>query len=52
MALGMILPGAISGYLVDSFGYQQFFLLSFFASLPGILCALKLPFTEITTAIS
>jgi len=44
MAIGMILPGAISGYLTDSFGYQYFFLISFFASLPGILCTLKLPF--------
>jgi MFS transporter, PAT family, beta-lactamase induction signal transducer AmpG len=49
MAFGMILPGAISGYLVDLFGYKQFFLFSFLASLPGILCTLKLPFTSITT---
>jgi PAT family beta-lactamase induction signal transducer AmpG len=46
MAIGMILPGAISGYLVDSLGYQQFFLISFFCSIPGILCTLKLPFTH------
>ncbi len=44
MAIGMIIPGAISGYLVDSIGYQQFFLISFFASMPGIICTLKLPF--------
>jgi len=50
MAIGMILPGAISGYLVDTFGYKQFFLFSFFASLPGIICTLKLPFTAMTTA--
>ncbi len=50
MAIGMILPGAVSGYLVDSFGYEQFFLFSFFASLPGILCTLKLPFIAMTTA--
>jgi PAT family beta-lactamase induction signal transducer AmpG len=49
MAIGMILPGAISGYLVDSFGYKQFFLFSFCASLPGILCTQKLPFTKMTT---
>lgn len=52
MAIGMILPGAVSGYLVDSFGYKQFFLISFFASLPGILCTLKLPFNSMTTANS
>lgn len=44
MAIGMMLPGAASGYLVDSLGYPQFFLLSFFCSLPGVLCTMKLPF--------
>ena len=45
MAIGMIIPGMISGYLVDSIGYQQFFLISYFMSLPGIICTIKLPFT-------
>ena len=47
MAIGMILPGTISGYLVDAFGYKQFFLFSFLASLPGIICTLRLPFSTI-----
>lgn len=46
MAVGMMLPGAISGFLVDGFGYQQFFLFSFFCSLPGIFFTSKLPFSE------
>mgnify|MGYP000532440265 FL=1 len=47
MAIGMIIPGAISGYLVDSIGYSNFFLLSFLASLPGILLTAQLPFAQI-----
>lgn len=46
MAIGIMLPGAVSGYLVDCFGYKQFFLISFFCSLPGILCTTRLPFRE------
>ena len=46
MAVGIMLPGAASGYLADGFGYQQFFLISFFCSLPGIFLTSKLPFGE------
>ncbi len=46
MAIGIMLPGAASGYLVDWLGYQKFFLISFFCSLPGILCTSKLPFAR------
>ncbi len=46
MALGMILPGAVSGWLVDLFGYKLFFLISFAGSIPGIICTFNLPFTE------
>ncbi len=34
MAVGMILPGTISGYLVDTFGYKHFFLFSFLLLYP------------------
>lgn len=43
MALGMMLPGAISGYLYQALGYANFFLVSFFASLPGIFAIFFLP---------
>lgn len=43
MALGMMIPGAISGYLYQAFGYANFFLVSFFASLPGIFAIFFLP---------
>ncbi len=36
MALGVMLPGAASGFLADWLGYRDFFLLSFLASLPGL----------------
>jgi MFS transporter, PAT family, beta-lactamase induction signal transducer AmpG len=50
MAVGIMLPGAISGYLADGLGYQQFFLISFFCSLPGIFFTSKLPFTTYNEA--
>lgn len=43
MALGMMLPGAISGFLYTMYGYANFFLISFFASLPGIFAIFFLP---------
>jgi len=43
MAFGMMIPGYLSGRLTDHFGYQTFFLISFLASLPGILSILGLP---------
>lgn len=43
MAFGMMLPGAISGYLQAHLGYSNFFLLSFFASIPGIIVIFFLP---------
>ncbi len=43
MALGMMIPGAISGYLYQALGYANFFLVSFFASLPGIFAIFFLP---------
>lgn len=43
MALGMMIPGAISGYVYQAVGYANFFLISFFASLPGIFAIFFLP---------
>jgi MFS transporter, PAT family, beta-lactamase induction signal transducer AmpG len=43
MALGMMVPGIASGYLYKMLGYADFFLVSFFASLPGIVVIFFLP---------
>jgi PAT family beta-lactamase induction signal transducer AmpG len=43
MALGMMIPQALSGYLYAALGYANFFLVSFFASLPGIFAIFFLP---------
>ncbi|MBK9267051.1 MAG: MFS transporter [Polyangiaceae bacterium] len=43
MALGVMLPGIASGYLYKILGYADFFLVSFFASLPGIVAIFFLP---------
>ena len=47
MALGLVLPGALSGYLVNCMGYLNFFLFSFFCSIPGIICIFYLPIRQI-----
>jgi MFS transporter, PAT family, beta-lactamase induction signal transducer AmpG len=47
MALGLLVPGAVSGYLVNFMGYQNFFLFSFLSSIPGIICILYLPIREL-----
>jgi len=43
MALGMMLPGMISGWLQDIYGYEQFFLRVLLATLPGFLIVAILP---------
>ncbi len=43
MALGVLIPSFISGNLQTILGYQNFFLFSFFASLPGIIVIFFLP---------
>ena len=43
MALGMMIPGVISGFLYAKLGYANFFLVSFLASLPGIFAIFFLP---------
>jgi PAT family beta-lactamase induction signal transducer AmpG len=46
MALGIMLPGMISGSLCTSLGYKTFFLVSFLASIPGMLTILMLPLDD------
>ena len=37
MAVGLMIPGMVSGLLADGLGYRLFFLVAFLASLPGLL---------------
>jgi len=46
MALGLMLPGAISGVIQQSIGYPFFFLLVCFLAIPSILTVFLIPLTE------
>ncbi len=46
MALGVLIPGVISGYLQTSMGYANYFLMSSFASLPGLVTIFFLPLDD------
>ncbi|MFC2131856.1 MFS transporter [Bacteroidota bacterium] len=46
MALGMMLPGFISGFLQQQVGYLWLFILSFIFTIPGMLTIFFLPFYE------
>lgn len=46
MACGMMIPGAISGYLVNWLGYERFFLFSFAAAIPGLVTIFFLPLKD------
>lgn len=46
MAVGLMVPGAASGYLVGWLGYQNFFLFSSFAAIPGIITLFCLPLKD------
>jgi PAT family beta-lactamase induction signal transducer AmpG len=46
MAAGVMIPGAVSGYLQQALGYANFFLLSFLAAIPGILVIFLLPLSQ------
>ena len=37
MALGMMIPGMISGYVKDLLGYQHFFIYVIICAIPGII---------------
>lgn len=43
MALGLMLPGMASGFIYNTVGYANFFLLSFVASIPGMIIIAFLP---------
>ena len=46
MALGMMLPGMVSGYLQESLGYLNFFIAVCFLTLPGMLTIFFIPKEE------
>lgn len=45
MALGMMLPGSIGGYIQQAWGYPIFFVLVCLLSIPGMLTLLFIPFS-------
>jgi len=46
MALGMMVPGMISGLLQQAFGYKHFFLVVCILTIPGILVIFRLPIKD------
>jgi len=46
MALGMMLPGLVSGYLQNLLGYQHFFILTAVLGIPGIITLFFIPLPE------
>ncbi len=46
MAFGLNVPGFFSGYMTEWLGYANFFLVSFIASIPGIITIFFLPIKE------
>ncbi|WP_375492635.1 MFS transporter [uncultured Nostoc sp.] len=46
MALGMMLPGLISGYLQKTFGYPLFFILVCLLTIPGMIALFFIPLKE------
>ena len=46
MAMGLLIPGAVSGFIQESLGYELFFLVSFLVSVPGIIVILFLPLEQ------
>lgn len=46
MAAGILIPGYFSGTLQEAVGYQNFFLISFLAAIPGMITILLLPLSE------
>ncbi|MCH7773958.1 MAG: MFS transporter, partial [Bacteroidetes bacterium] len=43
MALGMMLPGMISGWLQESVGYKQFFMLVLISTIPSFIITKFIP---------
>ncbi|MBN3882103.1 MAG: MFS transporter [Nostoc sp.] len=46
MALGMMIPGLISGYLQNAFGYPLFFILICLLTIPGMIALFFIPLKE------
>jgi PAT family beta-lactamase induction signal transducer AmpG len=46
MALGMMLPGFVSGYIEEAVGYQLFFIIVLLMGIPGILTLFFIPLEE------
>ena len=46
MAIGMMVPGIVSGYLQEWLGYYKFFILAGMLTLPGMVCIRFLPMTR------
>ncbi|MBV8886555.1 MAG: MFS transporter [Chroococcidiopsidaceae cyanobacterium CP_BM_RX_35] len=46
MSTGMFIPGLLSGYLQTWMGYEDYFLISFFATIPGLIAIFFLPLGE------
>ena len=46
MAVGVMVPGAVSGFLQEALGYGPFFLLSAALAVPGILLLFVVPYRE------
>jgi MFS transporter, PAT family, beta-lactamase induction signal transducer AmpG len=47
MALGMMIPGLISGYIQEKLGYPGFFILVCLLAIPGMITIFFLPLDEI-----
>ena len=45
MNLGVLIPGAVSGYLADQFGYEAFFTIVLVAAIPAFVVTALVPFT-------
>lgn len=45
MNLGVMLPGMMSGYLSDRYGYERFFIYVLLAALPSLMITYFIPFT-------
>jgi PAT family beta-lactamase induction signal transducer AmpG len=46
MALGMMLPGLVSGYLQKTLGYPLFFVLVCLLTIPGMIAIFLIPLQE------
>lgn len=45
MNLGVLLPGAISGFIAEQFGFENFFIIVLVAAIPAFIITFLVPFT-------